>query len=529
MQTAAESEHRPELFFALVGAAGARLDDLSREITKRLELFGYKTEDIRLSKLLDNFEGPVETSGSSEFERIRLLQKKGNSFGMTLADGAALARAGIAAIRERRAAANSGNPDQPASARAYILQQLKRPDETDLLRQVYGPSFMLVAGYSPRDTRAWELAHRNAIKVNRPGEVSRFLGDAHKIIDDDENQEDEFGQNTRDTYPQADFFSNLGPAGGEIDVSRFVDLLFAHPFITPTPEEYAMYQASSVSLRSSDNSRQVGAVIVSLIRGKDEKIKNADVIAVGMNEVPRGGGGFYWDGDSPDARDQNLLRINPTDDRAKIFKISALAELIEKIKQKNWLHATNAQRQSNDLAHDLLKDLKRTQFMDIGEFGRPVHAEMTALIDAARRGVAVNGHSMYVTTFPCHNCAKHIIAAGLRRVVYLEPYPKSRAYDLYKEEVVLESIDGKEVEGRVVFFAFNGVGPRQYRQLFSMSDRGEKKGIQLSQWEKTRLTLSPRNVMRNASNAYLAAERQELVKLRPEIYKWDKARLCPKS
>ena len=45
---------------------------------------------------------------------------------------------------------------------------------------------------------------------------------------------------------------------------------------------------------------------------------------------------------------------------------------------------------------------------------------------------------MYVTTFPCHNCAKHIIAAGLERVVYLEPYPKSRAKTLYDEDITPE-------------------------------------------------------------------------------------------
>ena len=90
---------------------------------------------------------------------------------------------------------------------------------------------------------------------------------------------------------------------------RFVDLLFGHPFRTPSPEEYAMYQASAVTLRSSDNSRQVGAAIVNLTLDGDRK-KNTDVVAVGMNEVPRRGGGFYWDQDSPDHRDQALLLRN---------------------------------------------------------------------------------------------------------------------------------------------------------------------------------------------------------------------------
>jgi cytidine deaminase len=313
---------------------------------------------------------------------------------------------------------------------------------------------------------------------------------------------------------------------GENEVYRFVHLLFGNPFRTPSPDEYAMYLASAVSLRSSDYNRQVGAVIVHVSR-QDGKTKNADIIAVGMNEVPRGGGGFYWDQQrSPDARDQSLLK--PTrdkpegEDRAHEIKVGALAELIERIKHQQWLNETISAKSAISLARDILPKLKGTQFLNIGEFSRPVHAEMAALIDAARRGVAVDEHSMYVTTFPCHNCAKHIIAAGIRRVVYLEPYPKSRADYLYKEEIILESLFGNEEEGKVVFTAFTGIAPRQYRQLFLMSERGAKKGISLSEWEDDRLPLAPLYVPQYASLLYLEAERRALENLPPDIYNRDK-------
>ena len=129
---------------------------------------------------------------------------------------------------------------------------------------------------------------------------------------------------------------------------------------------------------------------------------------------------------------------------------------------------------------------------------------------------------MYVTTFPCHNCAKHIIAAGIRRVVYLEPYPKSRAGYLYGEEITLESLFGNEEEGKVVFTAFTGIAPRQYRQLFSMSERGAKKGISLTEWEEDRLPLTPLYVPQYASLLYLEAERRALQNLPRDIYDPDK-------
>ena len=71
--------------------------------------------------------------------------------------------------------------------------------------------------------------------------------------------------------------------------------------------------------------------------------------------------------------------------------------------------------------------LKDAAVMDLTEYGRVVHAEMHALCDAARLGKAIKGATLYCTTFPCHNCTKHILAAGIRRVVYIEPYPKSLA------------------------------------------------------------------------------------------------------
>ena len=73
------------------------------------------------------------------------------------------------------------------------------------------------------------------------------------------------------------------------------------------------------------------------------------------------------------------------------------------------------------------------------------------------------GPSRYTTTFPCHNCAKHIVAAGIRRVVYVEPYPKSRALDLHDDSITLTGEAGK-----VRFEPFSGIGARRFIDLFSM-------------------------------------------------------------
>ena len=71
---------------------------------------------------------------------------------------------------------------------------------------------------------------------------------------------------------------------------------------------------------------------------------------------------------------------------------------------------------------EIFVGLRDSQLMAIIEYFRSVHAEMAALVTASRLGTTVKGATLYCTTFPCHECAKHIVAAGIERVVYVEPY-----------------------------------------------------------------------------------------------------------
>jgi cytidine deaminase len=116
--------------------------------------------------------------------------------------------------------------------------------------------------------------------------------------------------------------------------------------------------------------------------------------------------------------------------------------------------------------------LKESRIDDLTEFGRVVHAEMEALLSCARARVPVMSGTVYSTTFPCHNCAKHIIAAGIRRVVFVEPYQKSKAAEFHTDsiQVGFSEVDQPESESRpvVIFEPFVGVGPRRFFDLFSV-------------------------------------------------------------
>lgn len=116
----------------------------------------------------------------------------------------------------------------------------------------------------------------------------------------------------------------------------------------------------------------------------------------------------------------------------------------------------------------LAKRIGKGRIRDLTEYGRVVHAEMEALLSCGRIGHSTVGTTLYCTTFPCHNCAKHIIAAGVDRVVYIEPYPKSKALEFHSESIVW-GIEKEKNDSRVLFQPFVGIGPRRYFDLFSMN------------------------------------------------------------
>lgn len=75
-----------------------------------------------------------------------------------------------------------------------------------------------------------------------------------------------------------------------------------------------------------------------------------------------------------------------------------------------------------------------------------IHAEVNAIIQAARHGVSINGADIYVTASPCWNCFKLIANAGIRRIFYGEFYRDDRIHDVAEklgiDLISLESVVG---------------------------------------------------------------------------------------
>jgi cytidine deaminase len=491
-------EPRPELILGLVGAVGTDLAFVVSALEESLREVDYEAGEVRLSDLLREFPRWASLPTSPEDVRIQRLMDAGNEFRKITKREDALAVLGVGMIRELRENI-TGDPTIPAPQKAYILRSLKNPKEVDKLREIYRSGFLLVSAYSPLEVRLQNLAKRIADSRHQL-HIQEYRVEAEQLNKRDEFEVGEsYGQNVQKTFPKADAFLNASdPSQTKASVNRFIEILFRQPFHTPTKDEYAMFHAQAAALRSASLSRQVGTVVAT---------GDGDIVAVGTNEVPKAGGGLYWCSDQPDHRDFTLG--HDTNDQ---MKRTMVAEVFEKLRESGWLSKEKSKEEVSHLVDQALNEnpsgvLKAAQINNVIEFIRSVHAEMAALIDAARRGVSVKGATLYTTTFPCHDCAKHIVAAGISRVVYIHPYPKSLAPDLYPDSIDIDPV-GSCCSG-VRFDPFVGVAPRQYIDFFEMVDRKTKEG-QLVKWEES----EARPRLFGLSLSYLANEQNELDSLK---------------
>ena len=74
------------------------------------------------------------------------------------------------------------------------------------------------------------------------------------------------------------------------------------------------------------------------------------------------------------------------------------------------------------------------------ELCRGIHAEQNAVIQAAVHGVSVDGGTLYCTHQPCVVCTKILINAGIKKIVYANPYPDELAENMMKEATELEIV-----------------------------------------------------------------------------------------
>ena len=451
-----------ELFIGLLGPVGTDLERVSCQLKEALKNVFYETVELHLIDGVLEFKKWSKCPLSPVDKRIDSMMTAGTEFREALKRKDALALLGSAMIRERRI---SQMRDPKVLVKiAYIIRSIKTPQELETLRSIYGDSFFAIAVNSAKEKRRSQFAQRIA-KDRRQTQNSSHLKKAIELVERDEEEAStqEYGQNLRDAFPNADFFiEGTSPdADSKRAITRFVELLFGNFRHTPSKDEMGMFHAFGASLRSSSLGRQVGAAICT---------PEGELVATGCNDVPRAGGGLYWDGDDDDARDHVL-----GEDSNDVIKLDLLSDLLGRLRLQGWLNKKHLSKPDVDLLEEALKikQIKKASLMNIIEYGRAVHAEMAAILDAAGRGLPLKGCHLFTTTFPCHNCAKHLVAAGINRVVYVEPYPKSYARTLHGDAISIDEEKSRKPSRSVLFESFIGFSHRQFFPLFSMN--GERK------------------------------------------------------
>lgn len=69
-----------------------------------------------------------------------------------------------------------------------------------------------------------------------------------------------------------------------------------------------------------------------------------------------------------------------------------------------------------------------------------IHAELNALLKAAKEGISVLGATMYVTLQPCRQCSAMLKAAGISRLVYLDNYRDSKGTEQLQKFIPVEQL-----------------------------------------------------------------------------------------
>jgi cytidine deaminase len=454
---------KPNLVIGLICAAGTDLKETKQQLRAQLAVVGYEYQEIKVSTAIaDALEIPTT---DDQYDRTVSLMDGGDLLRKHSDKGSGVASLIVTALR---AARGEGIED---CSTAYVIDSLKNPKELEVLDQLYGRNFYSIAVYSDKENRRLFLANKIARSRKEPLE-DRHYDLADTLISRDQKGEDETGQDVRGTFPKADFF--LEANHDIVDLQRFIRLIFKDPFITPTADEYLMFVARVTALRSDDLSRQVGAVIA------DDA---ATIIATGCNEVPYPGGGFFFEGRKggiPDNRDKEEQH-DPNFNEVK----RSIAEFIDILKTTGHLDGKeDTSKIADELIHGAYKkDMENARFRNLIEFSRVVHAEMHAISQAAMVGRSVRDATLYCTTYPCHLCARHIIAAGIKAVVYIEPYPKSLTEALYHREIITEPRDGEDPDqDRVHFRSYRGISPTLYQRVFAYRKRKDEYGA-IATWD----------------------------------------------
>jgi cytidine deaminase len=505
-----------DIVLAVTRPIGTNTSEFTAALSERLKLAGYAIRVIKISALVISYYhklnpaispptvSPTHTTASQKHPLMVAGDYLRFSFGTPV-----LARLAIAKIAHMRAEAVLDAKKHGQGGIAFIVTNLMHPDEVSEFRAVYKQRFFLLGVTddlrSRRSRLMNELESSGRSKEEAAREADTLLRIDQGVLSTSSRMSTS-SLSVDETFHQADVFLDAArPTVLREELYRFFDQVFAFPFGSLSMDEIGMGHAYIAAKASGALGRRVGAALLN---------NEGSVLGSGWNDPGAAGGGVYRQGKQPDYRDHHMGR-----DISDELKIEAIHQFLAAILDSpSWLEDLKSVGDSEAVdwlkefasatkdvpimpqraarALPALKDVQKTRILNLIEFGRPVHAEMAALTDTARKGSSTQDGIMYVTTFPCHECARNIVAAGISRLVFVEPYGKSMASSLYAQEISSNEIDDPYQNNlRVKFEPYVGIAPARFDELFSWVKRKHSASAaardttlsagQIVDWERT--------------------------------------------
>jgi len=219
--------------------------------------------------------------------------------------------------------------------------------------------------------------------------------------------------------------------------SPFLGLITKDKMRNPSIEETMMTVASTLALHSHCIKRRVGAVLCD---------SSGYIISAAYNEVPSG---------QPKCLDKysmcyrDFLRNEQKRELIRGFTYCPLCSEKLTIGDEDFI----CQSCKNDISN-LIPSYK------VLDKCRSLHAEETTILKTAH--YEIDDSILYTTTFPCLQCAKRILHSGIRRVVYIDPYPEEESIEMLEK-------------GNVKTDKFIGVkAPAYYKLFYPIREQLEK-------------------------------------------------------
>lgn len=486
------------LIIGLSGPYGSGCSSLAEELETIINDWpGCRCCRIQVSELIKYWYKKLINSNAVEpksgSERRTYLQKAGNLLRKEQIDMIGLAVA--KEVLESGSKIEEPSTNDEVGTIVFIVDSLKNTNDLKSLKLIFKDEFFFcfvtaneeIRWKRMRDYKYWDENEKNEfLKIDER--------DSDEELHDKEIKD--AGQQVRKLASYADYYFINNVTREELHKSayRMVCLLFGLGINQPTKDEKSMHLAFSSANQSTCLSRQVGAAIFT---------KEGNILSIGHNDVPKAKGGLYSleDGDH-DNRCMNIgdrrcmnythkekrfrklttdlsrklssfFEAQEIDSEVKAKIIDALIQPTEKVNSGDCIKTEPGVKEN---AYDLIaRIVEKSDFKDATEYCRAVHAEMDALLSVCRNlSGSTMGAMVYVTTEPCHNCTKHLVAAGVDRIVYIEPYPKSLGDALHSDAISLNPKDNCVSGSKISFVIYHGAAPRRYHDFFDMGDEKRK-------------------------------------------------------